>query len=138
MDTISAEDFCSAIYCTTTPAAGFALNAAGEIVVVARVVDAGFEEYYRVLFEGVADLTWHGSDGSTYAPRPDDLFEFAAIEIASTPSGWQVSINPWYSSVVDFHCAQIRMNGARVVGTGKWFRDDLPDRLPRVPAFPKG
>ncbi len=137
MDTLSADDFCRSIYCATTPAAGFALNAAGEIALVVRVIEAGLEEYYRVLFEGVAELTWRGDDGNRYAPRPGDLFEFSAIEVALTTGGWQVRISPWYNSVVEFHCAQIQMNGARVAGSGKWFRDDLPDRHAKVPPFPK-
>jgi hypothetical protein len=137
MDTISADDFCSAIYCATTPAAAFTLNDAGGIALVARVMDAGFEEYYRVLFEAVVDLTWRGDGGQAYVPRPDDLFEFSAIEIVSAANRWRVWINPWSASVVEFRCTQIRINGARVVGSGKWFRDRLPAHHPKIPPFPQ-
>jgi len=137
MDTVSAEDFCSAVYCATTPAAGFSVNDVGGIGVVVRVLHAGLEEYYRVVFEGVVDLAWRGDDGRPYAPRAGDRFEFSAIEIESTALGWRVWINPWHSSVVEFHCGQIRINGARVIGSGKWSRDHLSEHHPQVPPFPK-
>jgi hypothetical protein len=117
MDTISAEDFCSAIYGATTPVSTFISNDEGGITFVARVLDAGVEEYYRVVFEMVTNFTWRDDGGEVYVPNPSDLFEFSAIEIASAASGWRFESTRGMSVSWSFNA-----RGSGSTAHGSWAR----------------
>ena len=129
MRTVSLQDFCIALYCAYTPADEFTVNRDGHIACTAQVIESSHTGLYRVEFDSVRDLTWssNASDRAA-ASDPGYQLEFSVIELEREADGWRVWINPWYLHDIEFRCAGIRLNGAEVVGEGRWLQDDLPPR----------
>lgn len=133
--TIGIRDFCAVVYCTQARGTAFAVGIGGRIDVVTRTVIDGSDEYYRVEFDDVAEFSWVDDSGRTLVVDPDYRLEFSAIELERTTNGWRVWLNPWYHTVIEFRCARIQLNGAEVVGSGRWLQDELPRHRPSFPPF---
>lgn len=64
--------------------------------------------------------------GDHNVPEPGDRLELSVIELEHEPDGWRVWLNPWYIEEIEFRCDRITLDGAEVVGSGRWLQDDLP------------
>ena len=126
MDEMSMRGFCETLYCAYVPPDAFAIGSDGRIAFVARVTHAGQTAEHHVEFSGVRDFVRRPDLAA--GRQPGDEIELSVIEIVHGPSDWRVWLNPWYLEEVEFHCARILLDGAEVVGEGRWLQDELPTR----------
>jgi hypothetical protein len=138
---ITIRQFCETLYCAYAPWEAFTAGSDERIHFTAFSQDREGIRFYRVEFVGVRGFRWQ-RDGEptrvTVPPRRelDDRLEISALEVEREGDYWRFWCHPWYTTVVEFRCAGIRLNGATVSGTGRWLQDDLPAVSPTVPAFP--
>jgi hypothetical protein len=126
MNEISMRMLCETLYCAYVPSDAFAVGSDDRIAFVARVTEAGQTAEHHVEFNGVHDLVRR--HGLAAASEPGDQLELSVIETEHGPSDWRVWLNPWYLEEVEFRCARILLDGAEVVGEGRWLQDELPTR----------
>lgn len=129
MNTLTPRSFCETIYCGIASADALELDReTRRIAFDAVVTDNGESRTYHVEFRGVSSMI--KNDWSNRRdPEPTDLIELSVIEIEREPDAWRVWLNPWYLHVIEFRCEAIHLNGAEVVGNGRWMQDGLPSRV---------
>jgi len=137
MTEISIEDFCIALYCSYTRFDALAPDAAGTITFTARALDEDREDYYRVQCTGVKDFSYRSESQNAEWTAADRL-ELSVVELEGAPGSWRVWFYPFYQHEIEFHCRQVRVNGAEVVGRGKHLQDELPTRVANVPPYSPG
>jgi hypothetical protein len=135
MTDISIQEFCGALYCAQVSERAFTVNERGRIAVVARSVADGVEEYYRVEFDGVSGFSWRDDRDRAFVPDDRYRLEVSVIELERLPDTWRVWMNPYYHTVIEFHCVRISLNGAQVRGEGRWLQDELPEHQPGCTAL---
>ena len=69
---------------------------------------------------GVFVFSWSGPN-----TLPEGHFELSTVLIERTGTGWHVEFEPWNSAALALDCEDLRINGARVEGSGSWYQDDL-------------
>ena len=139
MTSISARDFCAAVYCAIAGHDAFPATAQPRIAFTAQTTVNGTNSVYWIEFTGVSSLRWSPPLEPGDAPYPPgDRVELSVIEIEGGPGSWRVWLNPWYTKEIEFQCAAIRLNGADVTGHGRFFQDDLPESRPAVPPYVTG
>ena len=111
------------------PLADFNVGPDGNLAIVAQTTEADVTTALHLRFTGVEDLRW--TPDAVPEPELGDLIEFSVVEIERVGSGWRIWLNPWYLREVAFRCASITLDGAEVVGTGRWLQADLPVRSAR-------
>jgi hypothetical protein len=78
-----------------------------------------------VVFEGVTDLSTRRE-----TPRPDedkeDRLELSVIEVEREATAWRICVNPYYIEEIEFRCRTAWLDGAALVGEGRWLQDSLP------------
>ena len=139
MASISAQDFCAAVYCALASHDAFPVVAQPRIAFTAQTTVRGVTREYGIEFLGVSSLRWAPPLPPGEAPYPaGDKIELSVIELTGRPGAWRVWSNPWYTREIELECATVRLNGADVTGQGRFFQDDLPKSEPVVPPFVPG
>jgi hypothetical protein len=137
MPSVTPEDFCIAVYCAYTTHQGLVPDGTGRIALTARTVHDDAEDRFEIEFVGVRDYAYTRDPGVS-AVGPADLIELSVIELERAGPDWKVWFNPWYLHEFSFRCSRIRINGAEVVGSGRWLQDELPTRRANVPPYSTG
>ena len=139
MASISAEDFCAAVYCAYAAHDALPPDPRPRIAFVAESTDQATKQLLAIVFDGVADLRWTPALAAGQPPyAAGNRLELSVVELDGQPAAWQVRLNLWYTHDVEFGCERITLNGAEVVGEGHFVQDWLPARRPVVPAYEQG
>ena len=129
MKQLSPRAFCETIYCGITSADALEVDSKARRIAFDVVVTDNAESCtYHVEFRGVRSMT-QNDWLNRRDPQPTDLIELSVIEVEREPDAWRVWLNPWYLHEIEFRCEAIHLNGAEVVGSGKWMQDELPSRV---------
>ena len=91
--TISIPDFCAALYCAEGRWDALSTAPTGRIVLTARALDTGREDYYHVEFLGVRDYHVQ-TDSSRPESERGDRLELSVVELEGEPGAWRVWFNP--------------------------------------------
>jgi len=123
---ISMRAFCERLYCAHVPPDAFTIGPDGRMAFVALATDSGQTTEHHVEFSAVHDFVRPREVRAR--SEPGDRLELSVIEIEHGPSNWRVWLNPWYLEEVEFRCTRILLDGAEIIGEGRWLQDELPTR----------
>ena len=124
MSTLRSQDFCR-VLCRAVVEHHQIDLLAKRVTLSANVTDADTTEHYLVAFNGVTSFGWVSED-----PKQRDRMELSVIglERPDGPQGdWQVYLNPWYTTEIEFQCSEITINGAELLYDGDCLQDSLPE-----------
>jgi hypothetical protein len=123
MNPLTMRQFCERIYCAYLAAADLVVDDQRTLAFAAVVTERNERTEYQVEFLGVTDFT----NGAPAACDTRDVIELSSVEVERMPSGWSVTFAPFAAYDIHLTCVEIRLNGMRVAGAGKWRQDSLPN-----------